>query len=164
MKLHLDVIDVKLFSIIVIAAMVIIPSASAFETTPEDGETGFPVDGDIIIEFDHSMDRGTVEVDITPDTVYPVQRIWSNDDRTLTLRPTVDLLGHRTYTVHVSGESLTGQPVDETFSFETEFHPSTDEDRRSAISNLIIPIFIIIAIVAVIAIYITLKGIQQKKG
>ena len=156
---------VRLFSIIVIVAMVIGPSSTtAFETTPEDGETGFPVDGDIIIEFDNSMDIGTVEVDITPDTVYPVQRTWSNDDRTLTLRPTVDLLGHRTYTVLVSGESLTGQLVDETFSFETEFHPSLDEDRRSSISSLIIPIFIIIAIVAVIAVYITLKGIHQKMG
>ena len=155
----------RILTIIVIAAMVIVPSSStAFETTPEDGETGFPVDGNIIIEFDHSMDRGTVEMDITPDPVYPVERTWSNDDRTLTLRPTVDLLGHRTYTVFVSGESLTGQPVSETFSFETEFHPSTNEDRRSAISNLIIPIFIIIAIVAVMAVYITLNGIRKKKG
>jgi hypothetical protein len=155
----------RILSIIVIAAMVIFPSsAAAFETTPSDGETGFPVDGNIIIEFDNPMDRGAVEVDFSPDLIYPVARTWSNDDRILTLRPTVDLLGHRTYTVVVSGESLTGQNVVETFSFETEYHPSTEEDRRSAISGLIIPIFIIIVIVAIMAVYITMKGIHQKKG
>ncbi len=153
----------RIVSIFVIAAMIIGPSsATAFKTSPEDGETGFPVDGNIIIEFDDPMDTSTVDVIFSPDTVYPVEEVWSNNDRILTLRPTVDLLDHRPYTVHVSGEDLTGHLVDETFSFETGFH--TEDDERPRISSYIIPIFIIIAIIAVIAVYITLKGIHLKKG
>lgn len=153
----------RIISIAVLLSLILFSaSAAAFETTPEDGETGFPVDGEIIIEFDYPMDTETMEVDISPDPVYPVQRIWSNNDRILTLRPTVDLLPHRTYSILVTGENNSGHFVYERFDFETEFYP--EEDRRPYLSGIIIPIFIILAIVTVIAIYFTMKGIHQKKG
>ena len=155
----------RIISIIIIVALVIGPSsATAFETTPADGETGFPVDGRIIIEFDDPMDTGTLDVDITPDPVYPVEKVWTNNDRILTLRPTVDLLAHRTYTIQIHGEDLNGHNVVETFSFETGYLTAKDDDGRPRISGYIIPIFIIIAIIAVTAVYITLKGIRKKKG
>ena len=165
MKIPLDAIVVKQFSISLIALLIVGSSpTAAFETTPEDGETGFPIDGEIIIVFDHEMDVSTVDVDISPDPVYPVQEIWSNNDRVLTLRPTVNLLDHRTYTVIVTGENLTGQQISESFSFETGAHPARDDDERELISGKIIPIFIVSVIVAIIAVYIALKGIRKKKG
>ena len=155
---------VSIISIILVSLILSPSSASAFETTPEDGETGFPVDGEIIIEFDDPMNVSTVEVDISPDPVYPVQETWSNNNKILTLRPTVDLLPHRTYTIHVTGEDFADHNIAETFSFETGLHPSQEEDERALISSKIIPIFIVIVIVAIIAVYITLKGIHQRKG
>jgi len=114
----------KLFSIVSIAllvAMVLVPaSALAFETQPEDGETGVPIDTKIIIDFDDEMDTSTVEVDVSPDPIYPVREDWSNNDRTLTLTPTVALLEGKTYRITVSGENITGGTISETFSFKTE--------------------------------------------
>jgi hypothetical protein len=154
---------VRILTMFIIAVMVMGPSsAAAFETTPEDGETGFPIDGEIIIEFDERMDTESVNVHFTPELTYPIQTTWSDNDRVLTLSPTVELLPHRNYGVVVSGENMSGHQVWESFSFETGFHP--EEDRRPYISSLIIPIFIIIAIVAIMAVYITMKGIRQKKG
>jgi len=165
MKIPLDAIVVKQFSISLIALLIVVSSpASAFETSPEDGETGFPVDGEIVIEFDDRMEIYSVEVDISPDPMYPIQLIWSDNHRVLTIRPGVDLLPNRRYTVQVTGEDFAGHNVTESFSFETGFNPSQDRDERELISSKIIPIFIVIVIVAIIAVYIALKGIRKKKG
>jgi small-conductance mechanosensitive channel len=119
---------VKIFSIVSIVfliALVMVPAtACAFETQPADGTKGFPIDGKIIIDFDDPMDVGSVDVDFSPDTVYPVKEDWSNSDRTLTLTPTVSLLEGKTYTIVVSGENNRSESISETFSFKTETAPT----------------------------------------
>ncbi|UCE73233.1 MAG: mechanosensitive ion channel [Methanomassiliicoccales archaeon] len=119
-----------LICVLVLAMLFLIPaSASAFKTTPVDGRSDFPTNGKIIIEFDHTMDIGSVEVDIIPYPVYPVEKRWSNDDRTLTLIPTANLLEDERYILHISGdyENETLGSMDYTFSFRTEAPPSIME-------------------------------------
>ena len=129
----------RIFSVICIilmAALLFGPaSVSAFETDPVDGETDFPIDGRIIIEFNYTMNIGSVNegLTISPDPVYPVEKRWSNDDRTLILVPLASLLEDKEYTIHISGdydnESLGS--VDETFSFRTETPPTIMETLES---------------------------------
>lgn len=154
----------RIFSIILLIPLILASSsASAFETTPADGETGFPVDGEIIIEFDDPMDVGTVDVDFSPDTVYPVQEVWSDDNRVLTLRPTATLLEYSIYTVHVSGEDENGGAVGEVFSFETGSTSTQDESEEISGYGILIVMFTIVIIVTLIAVFISLKRIRQKK-
>ncbi|UCG70204.1 MAG: mechanosensitive ion channel [Thermoplasmata archaeon] len=117
----------SILSILLMAALILGPAtASAFETQPEDGETDYPVDGKIIIEFNYTVEIGSLELDITPDPVYPVEKRWSNDDRTLTLVPLTNLLEDKEYSIHVSVdyENETLGSIDETFSFTTETPPT----------------------------------------
>ncbi|UCF08508.1 MAG: Ig-like domain-containing protein [Thermoplasmata archaeon] len=115
----------SIVSIVFLTALIMVPAtATAFETQPEDNETGFPIDGKIIIDFDEPMDVGTVDADISPDPVYPVKKDWSNNDRTLTLTPTVSLLEGKTYTVYVTGQNVSGGSISGNFSFKTETPPT----------------------------------------
>ncbi|MCK5396946.1 MAG: Ig-like domain-containing protein, partial [Thermoplasmata archaeon] len=99
----------------------------AFQTAPTDGAMNVRIDGNIVIDFDDSMRVGTVIVDITPDMVYPMEKRWSNDDRTLTLTPMAGFINEQTYTVNVIGTNITGNVTDQTFSFATEAAPGIME-------------------------------------
>jgi hypothetical protein len=126
----------SIISIIMLFALIVAPvSVTAFETQPEDGETDFPTNGKIIIEFNFTVEIGSLELDITPDPVYPIEKVWSNDDRTLTLRPTVNLLEDKEYTIHISGDYLddANGTFDETFSFTTETPPTFLETFESVL-------------------------------
>ncbi len=151
----------RIFSIICIVSLIALllgpATVSAFRSTPENGEKDFPVDGWIIIEFNNTMEIGTVDVDITPDP-YFVEKIWSNDDRTLTLKPTLNLLENKNYTIHIRGDYQNASlgSVDEIFYFITETPPTIMETIESMVlgfwENLKelavgIAIFIIILIV-----------------
>jgi hypothetical protein len=115
----------SIVSIVFLTALIMVPAtACAFETQPADGEKNFPIDGKIIIDFDDPMDTGSVEVDISPDPVYPVEKRWTNNDRTLTLTPHLGLLEGKTYTIQITGENETGASISETFSFKTETPPT----------------------------------------
>jgi hypothetical protein len=155
----------KIFSIVslvLVAALILGPvTASAFKTQPESGKRNFPIDGKIIIEFNYTMDTGTVVVDITPNPVYPVEPRWTNDDRTLTLRPTTNLLEDKNYTIRVTGdyENKSLGSVDESFYFRTETPPTILESIEALLIGfwegmkefaLGIAIFIIIVIIGYI--------------
>jgi len=145
--------------IIVLVALLLCPaSVSAFKTTPEDGEKDFPINGKIIIEFDYPIEKGTVKLHITPKPFYPVVEDWSNEDRTLILTPTANLLEDRNYTIHISADykNETLGSVDETFSFRTETPPTIWETIEDVLLDfwegfkklaLGIAIFIIIIII-----------------
>ncbi len=109
-------------SLIVIAlSMLVVAPVMAFQTTPDSGTADVPIDGSIIIDFDDSMRIGSVEVFIEPNPVYPIERSWSNNDRTLTLTPTLSLLNDRPYMITVTGENITGESiVPISFNFTTE--------------------------------------------
>jgi hypothetical protein len=131
----------RLFSIVCIVSLIalILGSASvcAFSSQPADGETDFPVDGKIIIDFNDTMDRDSVEWSISPDPVYPVHAEWSNDDMTLILTPTVNLLEDKEYTVYVKGDyenASLGEDSD-SFSFTTETPPSIMETFESILTG-----------------------------
>jgi hypothetical protein len=124
------------FSIVLIALIVALifgpVCVSAFETTPADGDIDYPIDGKIIIEFDYTMEKGSVKWEVTPDTIYPFVPEWKNDDRTLILTPTVNLLENEEYTIRITGDppvsDTINASVDETFSFSTETPPTIWEN------------------------------------
>ena len=142
---------VKVFSILFLIVLILIPSSvMAFKTTPRDGETDFPVDGKIIIEFDYSMDITSVDWEVTPDPIYPFIPEWTNDNQILNLTPTVNLLEDKEYTITVTGDppstDTINASVDETFSFRTETPPTEDGDMGSWVYSILIAVLIIIAI------------------
>ncbi len=109
-------------SLIVIAlSMLVVAPVMAFQTMPDNGTMDVPIDGSLIIDFDDPMRVGSVEVMIEPNPVYPIERSWSNNDRTLTLTPTIGLLNDRYYMITVTGENITGESIAPiTFNFTTE--------------------------------------------
>jgi hypothetical protein len=128
----------SIMSIVLLAALLLGPAtASAFETQPEDGEREFPIDGKIIIEFNYTMEKGSVKLEITPDPIYPFIEEWKNDDRTLVLTPTVNLLEDKRYTITITGNppshDTINASVDETFSFRTETPPTIMENIENAL-------------------------------
>jgi hypothetical protein len=128
----------SVLSIMVLVTLILGPvCVSAFETTPADGEKGFPVDGKIIVEFDNSMDINSVDWDVTPDPLYPFVPEWKNNDRTLIFTPTVNLLEDRNYTIRITGdpENTTYASVDETFTFRTETPPTILENIEAALTG-----------------------------
>ncbi len=107
--------------IVIVLSMLVVAPVMAFQTTPDDGTTDVPIDGSLIIDFDDPMRVGSVEVSIEPNPVYPIEKRWSNNDRTLTLTPTISLLNERYYMITVTGENVTGESiVPITFNFTTE--------------------------------------------
>lgn len=111
-----------IISLIVIAlSMLVVAPVMAFQTTPDNGTTDVPIDGSLVIDFDDPMRVGSVEVFVEPNPVYPIERTWSNNDRTLTLTPTIGLLNDRYYMITVTGENVTGESIAPiTFNFTTE--------------------------------------------
>ena len=111
-----------IISLIIIAlSMLIVAPVMAFQTMPDNGTLDVPIDGSVIIDFDDPMRVGSVEVMIEPNPVYPIERTWSNNDRTLTLTPTISLLNDRSYIITVTGENVTGESIAPiTFNFTTE--------------------------------------------
>ena len=110
--------------IVIVLSMLVVAPVMAYQTTPDNGTTDAPIDGSMVIDFDDPMRVGSVEITVNPDPIYPVEKRWSNNDRTLTLTPTVSLLNDRSYTITVTGENTTGEAIDPIiFSFSTEAPP-----------------------------------------
>jgi hypothetical protein len=130
----------RAFSLVIIAIMVALifgpACVSAFETTPADGDTGFPVDGKVIIEFDYPVDKASLDrgLEITPDPVYPVEKRWSNDDRTLMLVPFPSWAEDKEYRIDINADYTNAShgSVDETFSFRIETPPTIWESIVAA--------------------------------
>ena len=121
MKKHIYGKYAIVFLIAITLCMLVVAPVMAYQTTPDDGTTDVPIDGSIVIDFDDPMRVGSVEISIEPDTFYPTEKRWSNNDRTLTLMPTISLLNERSYTVTVTGENLTGGAITPImFNFTTE--------------------------------------------
>ncbi len=110
--------------IVIVLSMLVVAPVMAYQTTPDNGTTDAPIDGSMVIDFDDPMRVGSVEVSVNPDPIYPIEKRWSNNDRTLTLTPTVSLLNDKSYTITVTGENETGETIDPIiFSFSTEVPP-----------------------------------------
>ncbi len=127
----------SLGAILILLMMIFASPAIAISSTPSHGTTDYPIDGRIIIHFDNRMDLSSVEVDIRPDPVYPVQREWSNNDRTLTLTPTTPLTNDQEYRVRITGRYYNGTDITPyEFSFTTEASPSLMETVRELLSDM----------------------------
>lgn len=151
----------KKIIILIFGILLLSPSSvTAFETDPVDGETDFPVNGKIIIEFNYSMDIATVDVALTPDLIYPFVPKWTNNNHTLTLKPTVSFMKDKRYTIHVTGdyENNTHGSVNETFSFTTEIQESSGSDEEEF--RLLAPIIVIV--LAIIMVIIFLRIIKKE--
>lgn len=123
--------------VLLLVLTMVMGSVSAIrETTPRSGADEVPIDTKITVDFMSRMDTDSVEVSISPDPIYPVRRDWSNNDRTLMLSPTVSLINDETYTITVSGENITGEPVSHTFSFTTESAPGLMETVEDMFSGM----------------------------
>ncbi len=116
--------------------LIFLSSVAAISTTPEDGKEDYPIDARIVIEFEERMNVSSVRVEIRPDPIYPVQKEWSNNDRTLTLTPTASLINEREYEVRVTGEDINGVSVDSSFSFTTEAQPSLTQTITDLFSDM----------------------------
>lgn len=93
-------------------------------TTPADGATGFSVSGDIVVQFNTSMDESTTipAVDISP--AVTTTNEWDLYSGQLTMSPTTDLTSGTTYTITIdeAASSMGGITLEEdyTFDFTTE--------------------------------------------
>ncbi len=122
--------------LLVLLVMLTASATAVRTTTPREGASDYPIDGRIVIEFRERMNTSTVDIEIEPDPVYPVQKEWSDDDRTLTITPTASLLNDEEYTVHVEGETVDGEEVTESFSFTTAPKPSLIDTMTDVFSNM----------------------------
>lgn len=143
---------------------------AGFQSSPANGAIDVPVDGSIVLEFNETMIIGTVMVDLTPDPVYPMEKVWTNNDRTLTITPVVSLLNERSYTVHVTGEAMSGNHTDQTFAFSTEAAPTIMETLSDFFSGMYdaivgslfgIAIFIIILVIGYVVAWVVKKAVHK---
>ncbi len=122
--------------LLLVLAMVLGSVSAIRSTSPSHGARDVPIDSKIIIDFQESMVPGTVEVDISPDPIYPVQREWANDDMTLILTPTSSLINDQRYEITVTGENIEGESIHRTFSFRTEEKPGIMETLEDVFSGM----------------------------
>ncbi|MCK5039070.1 MAG: Ig-like domain-containing protein [Thermoplasmata archaeon] len=124
--------------IVIVLSMLVVAPVMAYQTTPDNGTTDAPIDGSMVIDFDDPMRVGSVEVSVNPDPIYPIEKRWSNNDRTLTLTPTVSLLNDKSYTITVTGENETGETIDPIiFSFSTEVPPGIADTLSGFFGGLV---------------------------
>ena len=118
-------------AIILLVAMLFVPgiSSAAYITSsdPDSGEEDVPVETWIIIRFNTTMDKASVEenLEISPDLdPYGYRLDWDNDGTELTIKPNAALVYDRNYTVSFSGaEDVDGNRLEAPLFiyFETEF-------------------------------------------
>ncbi|UCG68686.1 MAG: mechanosensitive ion channel, partial [Thermoplasmata archaeon] len=137
-------------------------------STPEDGEKDVPIDTDIIIVFDVSMDTDTVEISFDPDPGVSITREWSNFNTTLKLTLSESLSHDKKYTVTIGGRSEVGDVVPYRFSFTTEPEPivlfgfNIQEDLPLlgfSLWNLIM--FIVVLIIGLIVVKIVGRSVRK---
>lgn len=133
-------------AILLLVAMVFMPgiSTAAYITSsdPESGESDVPVETWIIIRFNTTMDRTSVEenLEINPDLdPYGYRLEWDNDDRELTIKPNAALVYDRNYTISFSGaEDEDRNPLEAPLFiyFETESAPGILESFEEVLNTI----------------------------
>ncbi len=133
-------------AIVLLVAMVFMPgiSSAAYITSsdPESGETDVPVESWIIVRFNTTMDKESVEknLEINPDLdPYGYRLEWDNDDRELTIKPNAALGYDKSYTITFSGaEDENGNPLEAPLfiTFETESAPGILESFREVLNTI----------------------------
>ena len=128
---------------------------------PEHGERDVPVDTEIVIKFDETMDKISVEnnIEIYTDTESEsYQLIWSNNDKDLLIKFANELNYNQKYTIILLGAQDThGNSLENpTIFFETEEEGSVDAS--------IILYSIIFMIIAFIIFLIGYSMGNRKKG
>lgn len=117
------------------------------ESDPEHGGRDVPVDTEIVIKFDETMDKISVENNIeiyTDAGSKTYQLIWSNNDKDLTIKFANELNYNQKYTIVLLGAQDTqGSSLENpTIFFETE-----EEESSNASMILYSIIFLIIAFI-----------------
>lgn len=160
-------------AILLLVTMVFMPgiTSAAYITSsdPESGETDVPVETWIIVRFNTSMHKSSVEenLEINPDLdPYGYRLEWDNDARELTIKPNAALVYDRNYTISFSGaEDEDGNPLEAPLSiyFKTESAPGILESFREVIDTIwegfiaIIPKLILTIILLIVG-YIIAKA------
>jgi ABC-type transport system involved in multi-copper enzyme maturation permease subunit len=143
---------ISFITIILIICLILstTPTTSAVRiigSDPEHGERDVPIDTKVVIKFDETMDKISVEnnIEIYTDTESEsYQLIWSNNDKDLTIKFVNELNYNQKYTIMLIGAQDTeGNSLENpTIFFETE-----EEDSVDASIILYSIIFMIIAFI-----------------
>ncbi|MEE9151559.1 MAG: Ig-like domain-containing protein [Thermoplasmata archaeon] len=133
-------------AIILLVAMLFVPgiSSAAYITgsDPDSGEGDVPVETWIIIRFNATMNKASVEenLEISPELDYYGYRLdWSNDARELTIKPNAALVYDRSYTVSFSGaEDEDGNRLEAPLfiTFNTESAPGILQGFREVLNTI----------------------------
>jgi hypothetical protein len=138
-------------------------AADIVASIPENGAEEVPVDTEIVIRFNTSMDKVSVEQNllINPslgDLGY--QLTWSNNDKDLTITPAEELEPSRDYTILLTGaEDYQGNVLEDAVIMF-----STEEEEYLDLSIVLYAIifFIIAFIVFLIGYAMASRGKEQK--
>jgi hypothetical protein len=87
------------------------PGFYIVSTDPADQTIDVPLDKDIIVTFSQPADPSSFSVTPNPPVNPPFSPIWSNGDRTVTLTHTTPFMECTDYTITVSADDLTGNPL-----------------------------------------------------
>jgi hypothetical protein len=114
---------------------------------PEHGERDVPIDTEVVIKFDETMDKITVEDNLVIQHALGTEEFqlsWSNNDRDLTIKFGSDLEYYQKYTIVLVGAKDTmGNSIENpTIFFETE-----EEGEFDGSAILYSIIFMIIAFI-----------------
>lgn len=126
------------------------PTASAVRiigSDPEHGERDVPIDTEVVIKFDETMDKMSVEDNLVVQHALGTeeyQLLWSNNDKDLTIKFGNELEYYQKYTIVMVGAKDTqGNSLENpTIFFETE-----EESEVDASIILYSIIFLIIAFI-----------------
>jgi hypothetical protein len=157
-------IEVLLVMIFIMANFLEVGTSSAayiVESDPANGAKNVPVGKEVIIRFNTSMDKVSVEtnLEIHPDVgAYGYILVWSNNDKDLTIQLVEELEHSRDYTITLTGVvDSNGDPLeDPTILFETE--------EENGLSSASVIVFAIIFLVITIIMFIMGFQLGGKKG
>jgi small-conductance mechanosensitive channel len=107
-------------------------AAYVTDTDPDNLDEKVPIDSWIIIRFNVTMNRGSVQenLKISPSLdPYGYRLEWGNDDQELTIKPNSALQYSKVYTISIVGaeDDDDNDLEDTSFEFETESQPSITE-------------------------------------
>lgn len=163
----------KILSVLILLILSIIfimgtaQGAEVIDSEPENNDTDVPIDKWIIIRFNVSMDKASVEkeLEISPELTYNYRVDWSNDDRELIIKPNAALLYSEKYIITIIGaKDDAGNKLNDThIRFKTESQPTISETITGMFEDLwsgfvsIVPNILLLIVILVIG-YIISKG------
>jgi small-conductance mechanosensitive channel len=135
------------------------------ESEPKDQSEDISVESWIIIRFNNSMEKETVDIEISPSLKpYGYRTDWNDDETELTIKPNTGLTYEEKYTITIeNAEDIDGNEMNQTIIvFTTEDEPSMHDMVSGMFSNIwggfidIVPNLLLLVVILVIG-YIIAK-------